>query len=48
MYVHSIIKSVIEKNIEKALQSINEVLEEGKDLENFLWEMIKHTKDILM
>jgi len=42
------IKSVIEKNIEKALQSINEVLEEGKDLENFLWEMIKHTKDILM
>ena len=42
MYVHSIIKSVIEKNIEKALQYINEVLEEGKDLENFLCEMIKH------
>ena len=48
MYLDSIIKSVIDKNIEKALQSINEVLEEGKDLENFLWEMIKHTKDILM
>ena len=27
---------------------MNDVLEEGKDLSNFLWEMIKHTKDILM
>lgn len=27
---------------------MNEVLNEGKDLGNFLWEMIKHTKDILM
>lgn len=27
---------------------MNEVLNEGKDLRNFLWEMIKHTKDILM
>lgn len=27
---------------------MNEVLDEGKDLGNFLWEMIKHTKDILM
>lgn len=48
IYVHNIIKSIIEKNIEHALQTVNEVLEEGKDLENFLWEMIKHTKDILM
>lgn len=27
---------------------MEDVLEEGKDLGNFLWEMIKHTKDILM
>jgi len=27
---------------------MQEVLDEGKDLGNFLWEMIKHTKDILM
>ncbi len=27
---------------------MEDVLNEGKDLENFLWEMIKHTKDILM
>lgn len=48
VYVHNIIKGIIEKNIEKSLNAMNEVLDEGKDLGNFLWEMIKHTKDILM
>ena len=48
VYVHNIIKGIIDRDIEKSLQSIEDVLEEGKDLENFLWEMIKHTKDILM
>lgn len=47
-YVHSIIKGITEKDIEKSLKSIEDILDEGKDLENFLWEMIKHTKDILM
>lgn len=47
-YVHNIIKGIIDKNIESSLNAMNEALEEGKDLGNFLWEMIKHTKDILM
>lgn len=47
-YVHNILKGILEKDLEKSLKSIEDVLEEGKDLENFLWEMIKHTKDILM
>ncbi len=48
IYIHSIIKGIINKDIEKSLKAIDEVLEEGKDLNNFLWEMIKYTKDILM
>ena len=48
IYVHNIIKSIIEKNVEASLASIEDILNEGKDLENFLWEMIKYTKDILM
>ncbi len=48
IYVYNIIKGIIEKDIEKSLKSIDEVIEEGKDLNNFLWEMIKQTKDILM
>ncbi len=47
-YVHNIIKGIIDKDIESSLNAMNEVLDEGKDLGNFLWEMIKHTKDILM
>ncbi len=47
-YVHNIIKNIIEKNVEKSIKSIEDILDEGKDLENFLWEMIKHTKDILI
>lgn len=47
-YVHTIIKGIIEKDIEKSLKSLQDILDEGKDLENFLWEMIKYVKDILM
>ena len=47
-FVHSIIKSVIEYDIEGALKSINEILDQGKDLNNFLWEIIKYVKDILV
>ena len=48
VYINNIINGIIEKNIEKALNTVNEVLDEGKDLEHFLWEMIKYTKDVLM
>lgn len=48
IYVNNIIKSIIEKDVDQALEVVNEILEEGKDLENFVFEMIKHTKDILM
>lgn len=48
VYVHNIINGIIEKDIEKALKEMQNILDEGKDLENFLWEMIKHVKDILM
>lgn len=30
------------------MQAVSDILEEGKDLENFVWEMIKHTKSLLM
>ena len=48
IYVNNIITGIIEKDIEKSLNAMNDVLDEGKDLGNFLWEMIKQTKDILM
>jgi len=47
-YVHSISEAIIEYNIDKAMESITAVLDEGKDLNNLLWEIIKYIKDILM
>ena len=47
-FVHSITEAIIEYDIDKALSSINEILNQGKDLDNFLWEIIKYIKDILI
>jgi len=47
-FVHSISKAIIEYNIDEAMESITKVLDEGKDLNNLLWEIIKYIKDILM
>ena len=47
-YIHGITEAIIEYNIDKAMETITKVLEEGKDLNNLLWEIIKYVKDILM
>ena len=47
-YIHSITEAIIEYNIDEAMESITKVLDEGKDLNNLLWETIKYIKDILM
>ena len=47
-YIHSITEAIIEYNIDEAMESITKVLDEGKDLNNLLWEIIKYIKDILM
>ncbi len=47
-YVHNIIEAIVEYDIDKALEAIDVVINEGKDLDNFLWEMIKYVKDVLV
>ena len=47
-YVHDIIKALLEYNLENAIKNTNDILNQGKDLDNFLWEMIKYVKDILI
>ena len=46
--VHSIIASIFSYNIDEVLAVIDKVLDEGKDIINLLWEMIKYCKDILV
>ena len=47
-YIYKIAKNIIEYNETEALQTIDEVINDGKDLNNFLWEVIIYFKDILI
>lgn len=47
-YINKIINSVIDCNVENTLQDIDDVISDGKDLNNLLWEIIKYVKDVLV
>ena len=47
-YIHEIVKSFLEYNVEGAIKAVDLVLNQGKDLSNLLWEIIKYVKDILV
>ena len=47
-YINALARSVLEYDTTKALKAIDDVIVDGKDLYNFLWEVIKYFKDILV
>lgn len=46
--VNKILNNILDYNTEESLSSANEVLADGKDISNIIWEIIKYVKDILM
>ncbi len=46
--INEITKSIITYDVQKALEGMDEVLKEGKDIDYILWEIIKYIKDILI
>lgn len=46
--VNKIINNIIDYNVQESIESVNDVLEDGKDIQNLVWEIIKYTKDILV
>jgi len=46
--VNKIVKNIIASDAAEALSALNEVLQDGKDLQNLLWEIIKYVKDVLI
>ena len=46
--VNSLSKTILNKQTQEALDEITQILNSGKDLENFLWELTKYFKDILV
>ena len=47
-YINKIVNSIVEKDVNTALEVIDKVTLDGKDIQNFLWEIIKYVKDILV
>ena len=47
-YVSRISKALLDKNVNVIIEIVDSVIQEGKDLDNFLWEIIKYIKDILV
>ncbi len=47
-FVHNMANAIIEYNVENALNVTNNILEDGKELTNFIWELIKYIKDLLI
>ena len=47
-FISSIVENVIDKNVENTLNTLQSIIEDGKDLNNLLWEIIKYAKDVLL
>ena len=47
-FINKLASAILQNNEIEALQAIDDVINDGKDLYNFLWEVIKYIKDILV
>ncbi len=47
-YINKISKYLIQKHPENIINISEEIINQGKDLDNLLWEIIKYLKDILL
>ena len=47
-YIAALVDAMFERDEIVALKAIDDVINDGKDLYNFLWEVIKYLKDILV
>ncbi len=47
-HIHKITKAIIEYDVDTSIDITNTILNEGKELNIFLWEIIKYIKDLLV
>ena len=47
-YIYKIVSAIAKYDATKVLEEIETVVNEGKDLTNLLWEIIKYVKDVLV
>ncbi len=46
--IYSIVKAIFDSNVDEIINNTSNIINEGKDVDNFLWEIIKYIKDILV
>ena len=46
--IYEIVKAIIESDADQVISKTNNIINEGKDVDNFLWEIIKYIKDVLV
>ncbi|MGN1301626.1 MAG: DNA polymerase III subunit gamma/tau [Clostridia bacterium] len=47
-YIRKLTTAIFERDAEEAIEEVQNIISQGKDLDNFLWEIIKYIKDILV
>ena len=45
--IYGVVKGILEYNSDAVIEETNNIIEAGKDVDNFLWEIIKYIRDIL-
>ena len=40
-FINEIVKSIIEYDVDNALKVVNELLKQGKDINNLIWEKVE-------
>lgn len=48
IYIQEIINGILDYDIQKVLTSLDSVINEGKEVTNLTWELIKYTRDLLV
>ena len=48
IFINDIVEAVVDKNVEESLNNLQKVIDDGKDINNLVWEIIKYIKDILL
>ena len=46
--IYMVVNTIINYNVDELINNIRDAINQGKDIDNFLWEVIKYIKDILV
>lgn len=48
VFINNIVEAIVNQDVETTLDTLQKVIDDGKDINNLVWEIIKYVKDILL